>query len=60
MRDTESNCPSASAGVPVQFWVPDFKKDVDKLGRVESRATKMMKSLDNLTYVERIKTVGQV
>uniref|UniRef100_K7F0L4 Reverse transcriptase domain-containing protein n=1 Tax=Pelodiscus sinensis TaxID=13735 RepID=K7F0L4_PELSI len=34
----------------VQFWAPHFKKDVEKLERVQRRATRMIKGLENMTY----------
>lgn len=39
----------------VQFWAPLFRKDVVKLERVQKRATKMLKCLENLSYEERLK-----
>ncbi len=34
----------------VQFWVPQYKKDVDLLEHVQRRAMKMMKGLKHKSY----------
>uniref|UniRef100_A0A803T8E9 Reverse transcriptase domain-containing protein n=1 Tax=Anolis carolinensis TaxID=28377 RepID=A0A803T8E9_ANOCA len=36
----------------VQFWAPQLKGDVDKLGSIQWRATKMIKGLENKPYGE--------
>ncbi|GAB0179637.1 mitochondrial enolase superfamily member 1 [Grus japonensis] len=41
--------------VQVQFWSPLYKKDVDRLERVQRRATKMIKGLGSLSYEERLR-----
>jgi len=33
----------------VQFWAPQFKKDREPLGRVQSRSVKMMRGLEHLS-----------
>ena len=42
----------------VQFWAPQFKKDKDKLERVQRRATRTMEELEFMTYGERLRELG--
>ena len=42
----------------MQFWVPQFKKDLDKLERVQRRATRMVEGLESMTYGERLRELG--
>ena len=42
----------------VQAWNPYLKQDIDKLERIQRRATKMIKGCANLTYEERLISCG--
>jgi len=41
----------------VQFWSPQFKKNMDRMERVQRTATKMLKDLEKLPCGERVKEV---
>ncbi|CAM4566490.1 unnamed protein product, partial [Lepidochelys kempii] len=42
----------------VQFWAPHYRRDVDKLKRVQRRATKIIRGLGLMTYEERLRELG--
>ncbi|GAB0202748.1 mitochondrial enolase superfamily member 1 [Grus japonensis] len=42
----------------VRFWAPQFKTDRELLGRVQWRATKLMRGLKPLSYEERLRELG--
>ena len=42
----------------VQAWCPYYQKDIEKLERVQRRVTKMVPSLRNKTYGDRLKELN--
>jgi len=42
----------------IQAWRPYLRKDIDKLEKVQRRATKMIQGFRNLSYEERLKRLG--
>ena len=45
-------------GCCVQCWAPQFHRDGELLGRVQPKATKMMRGLEHLPYEEKLRELG--
>ena len=42
----------------IQAWKPHLRKDIDKLEKVQRRATKMIEGMESLGYLERLRILN--
>jgi len=42
----------------VQVWAPDYKRDIELLERVQRRAVRLVKGLENKSYKEQLRELG--
>lgn len=57
MEGSDGSLSLAPVRLPLEFWAPQNRRDIDKVERVQQRSTEVIRRLEHMMYKERLRDV---